>query len=187
MSNLEQKSVWPPVFGALAASAVALLFFVLPAEHGIDPTGLGGALGLTDMAEDAHHAEEFHAVEGHMISDALQFTLQPYENIEIKYRIAEDTGMIFSWTASAPVDFDMHAEPDGAEEGFAESFADGKSDHQNGLYHASFSGIHGWFWDNQNLEPVEVTLELTGFVESAKIFRDGFVEDRTIEQMGKGK
>jgi hypothetical protein len=32
---------------AIAGAALALVIFVLPAEYGIDPTGIGGALGLT--------------------------------------------------------------------------------------------------------------------------------------------
>lgn len=35
---------------ALAAAIVALVIFVLPAEYGIDPTGVGARLGLTDLA-----------------------------------------------------------------------------------------------------------------------------------------
>jgi hypothetical protein len=34
--------------GALAA-AVILFVFILPAEYGVDPTGIGGSLGLTQM------------------------------------------------------------------------------------------------------------------------------------------
>ena len=35
---------------ALAVAAVALVVFVLPAEYGIDPTGAGKALGLTQLS-----------------------------------------------------------------------------------------------------------------------------------------
>ena len=34
---------------ALAVAAAILITTVLPAEHGIDPTGIGKALGLTAM------------------------------------------------------------------------------------------------------------------------------------------
>jgi hypothetical protein len=37
------------VLGALAAAAVVLVTAVLPAEYGIDPTGIGGALGFTEL------------------------------------------------------------------------------------------------------------------------------------------
>jgi len=36
---------------ALALAAVGLVVFVLPAEYGIDPTGAGKALGLTQLSE----------------------------------------------------------------------------------------------------------------------------------------
>jgi hypothetical protein len=36
---------------ALAVAAVGLVVFVLPAEYGIDPTGAGKALGLTQLSE----------------------------------------------------------------------------------------------------------------------------------------
>jgi hypothetical protein len=37
------------VLGALAVAAVVLVTAVLPAEYGIDPTGIGGALGFTEL------------------------------------------------------------------------------------------------------------------------------------------
>ena len=39
--------------GAAAAAALVFTLFVLPAETGIDPTGMGGAIGLTRMANAA--------------------------------------------------------------------------------------------------------------------------------------
>src|SRR5690606_41826300 len=38
---------------AAVAAAVALVAFVLPAEYGIDPLGIGRALGLTALSEPA--------------------------------------------------------------------------------------------------------------------------------------
>jgi hypothetical protein len=37
---------------AVGVAAVALVVFVLPAEYGIDPTGAGKALGLTQLSDD---------------------------------------------------------------------------------------------------------------------------------------
>jgi hypothetical protein len=44
-----RKRLLTSVGGALIAAALILVAFVLPAEYGIDPTGLGKALGLTAM------------------------------------------------------------------------------------------------------------------------------------------
>lgn len=47
---------------AIAAAAVILVTVVLPAEYNLDPTGVGGVLGLTEMGEiKAQLAEEAEA------------------------------------------------------------------------------------------------------------------------------
>lgn len=47
---------------AIAAAAVILVTVVMPAEYSIDPTGVGGVLGLTEMGEiKAQLAEEAEA------------------------------------------------------------------------------------------------------------------------------
>ena len=42
---------------ALVAAVVVTVLFVLPAEFGVDPTGIGAKLGLLDLAESAEPAE----------------------------------------------------------------------------------------------------------------------------------
>ncbi len=42
---------------ALVAAAVVTVLFVLPAEFGVDPTGIGAKLGLLDLADTAESAE----------------------------------------------------------------------------------------------------------------------------------
>lgn len=44
-----RKRLLTSVVSAIVAAAVILVAFVLPAEFGIDPTGIGKALGLTSM------------------------------------------------------------------------------------------------------------------------------------------
>jgi len=41
------------VIGILLGTILIMVLFVLPAEYGIDPTGVGGKLGLLDLSEDA--------------------------------------------------------------------------------------------------------------------------------------
>ncbi len=42
---------------ALVAAVVVTVLFVLPAEFGVDPTGIGAKLGLLDLAESAEPAQ----------------------------------------------------------------------------------------------------------------------------------
>jgi hypothetical protein len=46
-----RKNLLLGVAGAAVVAAVALVAFILPAEYGIDPTGIGKALGVTKLSE----------------------------------------------------------------------------------------------------------------------------------------
>ena len=46
-----RKSLLVGSLAAVAVAAVGLVVFVLPAEYGIDPTGAGAALGLTELSD----------------------------------------------------------------------------------------------------------------------------------------
>jgi hypothetical protein len=106
--------------------------------------------------------------------DASEFTLAPGEGMEYKYRLEKGQGFVYSWTASAPVHFEMHSVPDGAPSTFAETFE--KLDDRpagHGSYTAPFSGIHGWYWQNRTKEPVTLTFAAAGFFSNSQEFRRG--------------
>ena len=43
---------------ALVAAVVATVLFVMPAEYGVDPTGIGAKLGLLELTEADEHADD---------------------------------------------------------------------------------------------------------------------------------
>jgi hypothetical protein len=156
---------------ALLVSIALLLTVILPAEYGWDPLGTGAALGLMGMAGDDVVALREQG--GPWREDRITFPLAPFEGVEYKYRLEEGDTLMFQWRADGEVLFDMHAEPDGSAEGYAESFARGRGADGNGSYTAPFPGIHGWFWQNRGERDVTVTLETTGYFDNAVELRDG--------------
>ena len=164
---------------AAVLAAIVLLVAVLPAEFGIDPLGTGRALGLLDLADVSdspyEKIEQVHKV------DRTEFILEPFQSVEYKYQLREDSTMIFSWVATGELEFDMHADPDGMEgEEGVESFDKGSALSGAGIYHAPFTGIHGWFWENRSFEQVHVQLDSAGFYDSSIVFRDGGSFDREL-------
>jgi hypothetical protein len=189
---------------AIAIGSVAAVFFVLPAEFGIDLTGFGEATGLTGLAGDAAGTNIYlqrgqkrtnvlfpleataqpdeatlratlagkgiPVPAGELKSDHWEYELLPYENIEMKYRLAEGRPMIFSWRTSAPVSFDMHSVPDAGGNDATESFVITDGSAQTAVYVAPFTGIHGWFWQNRTLEPVTLSIDSAGGYTGAVIF-----------------
>lgn len=156
---------------AFAVATAAFVTFVLPAEFGTDPTGVGGLLGLTALG--GRPAEDLSRTNGHLVQDFREFQLAPFESVELKYDLVAGDGLVYAWNATGEVVFDFHAEPEGAEPGVAESFAQGRDIADAGTYVARFNGIHGWFWENREARSVTVRLRTTGFATGATRYHDG--------------
>lgn len=184
------KQLW--IGGGVAALVAAglLVFVVLPAEFGIDLTGSGEASGLSDMAAMGEMTElERGALRDNVlfVSDAKQlndswsYELEPFESIEFKYTLAQGAPVTFSWEASAELAYDMHAHPFEGGEDMTESFAVDKAQQMEGVYIAPFTGIHGWYWQNRNLDNVTVTISTRGGFTHSTIFGGPIPVERAIE------
>lgn len=200
---------------AVAVAAVGVVVFVLPAEYGIDPTGAGAALGLTELSQAGEEkniylerglkrtnvlftldgsAQASEATLRKLLadsgvplpagaqikSDRFQIELLPYEGIELKYELAQGAPMIFSWRATAAVNFDMHSHPYQGGVDLTESYVITDAPSQSAVYVAPFSGIHGWYWQNRTLDNVTVTLDAVGAFTTSKIFDPAGEHDRPL-------
>ncbi len=149
-----------------------LLVAVLPAEFGIDPLGTGRALGLLELgtasASPLENREQPHA------QDSAEFVLEGFQSLEYKYHLNAGDTLVYSWDATGDLVFDMHADPDDLPgEENVRSFEQATGMSRSGVYHAPFTGIHGWFWENRSFEVVTLRLEASGFFDGVVLFRDG--------------
>lgn len=158
---------------AAVVAAVILVIAVLPAEYGIDPTGIGSRIGLLrppasaiDMtlpisAEAAATVTKYDAP---FRTDEMTLTLKPGEGAEIKATMRQGESYVFSWSVEGgAVEFDMHGEKRDGTGGEASYWKGEDAKSANGTFHAPFDGRHGWFWQNLTWEPVTVTLKTSGF------------------------
>ncbi len=170
---------------ALLAAGVILVVAVLPAEFGADPTGIGRRLGLTAMNDTARQIEALAASRApaggvptlvpqsrELQHETVEFALAPHDSVEYKYRLEKGQALLFSWKATAPVNYELHAEPDGAPRGYAESYEKREGiGGATGTLTAPFPGIHGWYWENPTDRPVTITLSSAGFYTLSHEFR----------------
>ncbi len=163
---------------ALAAAAVVLVAFVMPAEYGLDPLGTGRLTGVLALAEPEQ--DELVRRDAAPVADRVRFPLQPFESVEYKYRLESGDDMVFSWRSTSEVVAELHAEPDDAPEGFAESFDRARGVEAHGGYRATFDGWHGWFWENRGAEPVTVELQASGFFTAARTYGGGRVRETAL-------
>jgi hypothetical protein len=106
--------------------------------------------------------------------DSREITLGPGEGMEIKYHMRKAAGLVYSWTATAPVLYDFHGEPDVAppgaatDEDYFESYdrddVSGKREFHGTLV-APSTGVQGWFWENTSADTVKIKLVASGFFD----------------------
>lgn len=176
----------PPSSGALlkilgatiAAAAVALVLFVLPAEYGVDPTGFGKATGLTKLGAEAPVAAgAATAAQTATYSDkplqkhVIEITMPPNDELEYKVRLKTGAAMVYAWTASVknPEEFyfDFHGEtpqPEGKPP-IVQEYKQATGAKSAGGFTAPIDGVHGWYFQNQSLDTIKVRLELAGFYD----------------------
>jgi len=164
---------------AIGVAGAILVTTVLPAEYGIDPTGIGGVLGLTPMGEmksgAAPSAAPADAGSGDLTLDPeapLVYSLQsgersvslaPGEGREIKAAMQAGGEFDYEWsTGGPPVHYELHGEPDGGKDGEYSSYSIGASAGEKGKFRAPFAGTQGWYWRNDGSKLVTVTIKAKG-------------------------
>lgn len=179
------KLIKSTVLAAIAAG-VLLVTVVMPSEYGIDPTGVGNALGLTrmgeikvslaeeaaaDAAKSTQIGEAFVEVEDvppAPISDAViqshekTFTLAPDEGTEVKVTMVKGAKVDYVWeTDGGKANFDVHGDSKTLKIEY-HPYYKGSDVKREGTLEAAFEGGHGWFWRNRTKEPLTITIKTSG-------------------------
>ena len=174
---------------AAASAAAILITVVLPAEYNIDPTGIGGVLGLAEMGEiKVQLAEEAEAdrllelgtedqsslmgdIFGIFVGsayaqevegwrDETSFTLAPGDSAEWKLVMEEGQKVEYRMLVEGGrVNFDMHGH------GGCQSVTYEKgrgSTGDEGEIVAELDGEHGWFWRNRDSSDATMTVQVRG-------------------------
>ena len=177
-----RRTVALVTLGALALAALILFAAVLPAEYNRDPTGLGRVTGIARLwapeqrtAEPNAGAPSSRSYPAPFRSDIIEFPLATGDDregrneLEYKVRLAQGATYVYAWSVSGVSDpeefyteFHGHTLSDGQSMTVADyRKATGSAD--NGMLVAPFAGIHGWYFQNQSVGAVRVTLRLAGF------------------------
>jgi hypothetical protein len=162
----ELKALHKASVGILLLSVLITVVAVLPAELGVDPTGMGTRLGLTALGELKHGDEAKPAEEAAAAkfrTDEISVVLAPRKGTEVKATMREGDQMIWSWDGGGGrVSYDFHGEPKGQPSSVFTSFEKGTARSAEGEFEAPFEGVHGWYWKNLAPHPITITLKTSG-------------------------
>jgi len=160
---------------SIGVAAVILVTTVLPAEYGVDPTGIGNVLGLTAMGQMKQGAAAGSKASGDTPetttlpdgSTQLRLVLRPYQGLEAKATMKAGQEMSYRWsTDGSAVEFEFHGDPEGGDGTDYTSYEKGDAAKGEGTFRAAFAGRHGWYWKNNTNKPVTVTASAKGDFET---------------------
>ncbi|MAZ83736.1 MAG: transmembrane anchor protein [Rhizobiales bacterium] len=172
--------------------AVAILITIyLPAEYAIDPTGVGRAIGLTEMGEIkvqlAEEAEVDRLLNEQLGQDQSSSVLDGFFGLFVGTAHAQEAQawqdtLTFTLTPGGSADIkmvmakgataDYEWTADGGRINFdlhahggddSITYERGRGETSGeGTLNAAFDGNHGWFWRNRDSVDVTITLQLRG-------------------------
>ena len=176
------------VFTGIALAAATILVFgaVLPAEFNRDPLGIGRATGLSRLwapPEVAYRPPAGTAIAARdypvaFRSDTIEIPLRADgdrrrgNDLEYKVRMRKDATLIYTWTVHTvpnPMefyyDFHGHTLSPTQEQMTVATYKQATATSANGALVAPFDGVHGWYLQNQSVNPVIVRIKISGFYE----------------------
>jgi hypothetical protein len=171
--------------GALVVASLIVFGAILPAEFNWDPLGLGRISGLDRLwaprqvafgasASAVPLAREYASG---FRSDTIEIPLRRDadpkggDELEYKVRMSKDATLIYEWSvADIPNPEEFYYEFHGhtltsPSEMTVASYKKATGTSANGALAAPFDGIHGWYFQNQSVNPVIVRLRLSGFYD----------------------
>jgi len=167
-----RRSLLKATAAAVVVALLVLVLAILPAEYGIDPTGLGRKMGLgalheAEVASQTVTAETVSPAAAALQSKTLTLPLMPGQGLEIKAVMTTGQSFVFDWMAEGgPVHMDMHGNvADAAEDDFTSYRIEDGLTGGRGTFRAPFDGHHGWYWKNDGAEVVTIRLQVSGFFE----------------------
>ena len=177
-SNSEQpsaKKLFNSTMLAIGVAAIILITIVLPAEYGIDPTGVGKILGLKKMgdikaslaekaiSDKSGQAKSTSAIEynqSNYISQIgeIKISFEPNEGRELKVSMKKGDQINYNWeTDGEAIYFAAHTDS-----GESHDYSEGTKSSDKGVLKAFCDGRHGWWYKNRTSKAITLTLKIDG-------------------------
>ena len=154
-----------------------LLYLLTDEEDGailrIEPADMPlEAAAVGDWIEVPLPPGVFQEGEGGYRTDTIDIPLGPYGELEYKLGLREGGSIVYRWEAQGLEDpsllyaeFHGHTERIGDAPGTLMFYRKASGASESGSLVAPFTGIHGWYLQNQSDAPIVVRLHVSGFYE----------------------
>ena len=160
-----RSKLWLSSAFAVLVAATLIVTVIIPAERGIDPTGIGERLHLKRMGLlKIALAEQDAPIQGRPQQiHSVTLKLAPGQGKEVKIEMKKGYTADYYWQSQGgPVYHDTHGDIYASSSVYVSySIADNVNNDQ-GTIDAIFGGYHGWYWENRGDRMVAITLQTEG-------------------------
>jgi len=134
----------------------------------------GGFLFLMQMHDYNHEGQADIPIENTVLNSqnqAATFSAKDTINIHIpargdlEYKVLLNQGAVleYAWLShGVDLFFEFHGDPQGDTTGYFQSYQKDTRQESSGSFSAPFTGKHGWYWQNNSAQAVNITLKLQG-------------------------
>ncbi len=164
------SSLMKATISATILAVILLTTVILPAEYNIDTTGVGNALGLTQLSATPSVSSPIPSSDTNsgpaFRNDSVSIEVPAGDGIEYKFNLKQYGTLRYDWTSkNGEIYFDFHGEPQGDTSGYFESYTVSTASDARGSLTTPFDGSHGWYWRNDSSKPMTITLKTQGSYE----------------------
>jgi hypothetical protein len=176
------------VIASLVSMLVTVTFLfvaVLPAIYGIDPTGLGKALGINGLLPQPNQATSAQVqtqsdnikpaqtnnappvVSAESLpeerKDNVTLVIPPKQELNYRLFMERDYALDYSWaTDGKPIYTELRGERITANKNEIKNFAKITDNKAKGFFMIPFAGNFGWHWENKSDQAITVRLTTKG-------------------------
>jgi hypothetical protein len=146
-----------------AAPLILITYLLVSCTTNSEPVGDWIDVPLSDHTWSAANRE--------FLSGTYEVPVEAFSALEYKIGMQEGDSIVYSLTTDTTtpellgIEFHGHTERLGDAPGTVMFYVVHREGEEKGSLTAPFSGIHGWYLDNQSEEDIVVTLDIAGFYE----------------------
>ena len=166
-------------WSALVVASLIVFGAILPAEFNSDPLGLGRITGLSRLWAPREIAFDTAATAVPLAreyrsgfrADTIEIPLRREGDPTRGVRMNKDATLIYEWSvsdlpSSEEFYYDFHGHTlTNTKEMTVATYKQATGTSANGALTAPFDGVHGWFFQNQSVNPIVVRVKISGFYE----------------------
>jgi len=140
---------------------IAGAYLFLMQMHGYEHTVNAGELVVEQKV--IQNVEQSSIAQQTNWKDTITVIIPARGDKEYKLHFAKDERFEYLWeTDGTELFYDFHGEPEGDTSGYFKTFKKSTSNQDSGFIVTEFSGTHGWYWKNNSVLPVTITLKTNG-------------------------